>query len=196
MSLHRFAKATAGLGIAAAALLHLSALAEAPRGHTGGAPGHGSPSGHGPGPSHGPGPGRGPGPSRGPGPGHGPSPGRGSPGRDHFGGWSGYRQIPPPPHMADRWHGGRWYHGDHDHRGGWWWIVGGSWFWYPQPVYPYPDFYIPPTVVIEQPPGPPPAQYWYYCDLPAGYYPYVTQCSVPWKAVAATPPPSPPPPAY
>jgi hypothetical protein len=29
---------------------------------------------------------------------------------------------------------------------------------------------------------------WYYCNSPAGYYPYVTQCSGPWQQV--TPPAS------
>jgi hypothetical protein len=28
------------------------------------------------------------------------------------------------------------------------------------------------------------SQYW-YCANPAGYYPYVTQCSVPWQAASA-----------
>jgi len=29
------------------------------------------------------------------------------------------------------------------------------------------------------------SQYWYYCRNPAGYYPYVTQCSVAWQPVPA-----------
>ena len=29
------------------------------------------------------------------------------------------------------------------------------------------------------------SQYWYYCQSPAGYYPYVLQCSVNWQAVPA-----------
>ena len=29
------------------------------------------------------------------------------------------------------------------------------------------------------------SQYWYYCTSPAGYYPYVNQCSVPWQTVPA-----------
>jgi hypothetical protein len=30
-----------------------------------------------------------------------------------------------------------------------------------------------------------PTQYWYYCQNPAGYYPYVTQCSSAWQPVPA-----------
>ncbi|WP_157572386.1 hypothetical protein [Nevskia soli] len=102
--------------------------------------------------------------------------------------------VPPPPYLGDHWQEGHWRHGDHGHRGGWWWVTGGNWFWYEKPIYPYPDFYVPPAIIVETPPGPPPAQYWYYCERPEGYYPYVTQCDVPWKPVTATPPPAPLPP--
>jgi hypothetical protein len=93
------------------------------------------------------------------------------------------------------WRGGRWFHVWHGNRLGWWWIVGGAWYWYPAAVYPYPDRYTPPVVV--QVPTSPPAQpqnlppTWYYCDRPAGYYPYVPECASGWKAVPATPPPGP-----
>jgi len=30
------------------------------------------------------------------------------------------------------------------------------------------------------------AQYWYYCQDPAGYYPYVQQCSTTWQTVPAS----------
>jgi hypothetical protein len=29
------------------------------------------------------------------------------------------------------------------------------------------------------------SQYWYYCQAPAGYYPYVQQCSTSWQPVPA-----------
>ena len=45
------------------------------------------------------------------------------------------------------WRGGRWFHGWHGNRLGWWWIVGPAWYWYPAPVYPYPNPYTPPVVV-------------------------------------------------
>ncbi len=93
-------------------------------------------------------------------------------------------------HDIERWRGGRWFNGRHEGRLGWWWIVGGAWYFYPVPVDPYPDPYQPPVVVL-----PPPAEtphYWYYCANPAGYYPYVAQCTVNWKRVPATVPPGAP----
>jgi hypothetical protein len=29
------------------------------------------------------------------------------------------------------------------------------------------------------------SQYWYYCPYPAGFYPYVQQCSTAWQLVPA-----------
>ena len=81
----------------------------------------------------------------------------------------------------DVWRTGRWYHGRHDGRPGWWWVLGNAWYYYPQPVYPYPDPYQPP-VAVAPPPGPP-RQLYYYCPRPRGYYPYVATCRVPWRAV-------------
>ena len=94
------------------------------------------------------------------------------------------------------WRRGYWRHGWHAGRLGWWWVVGGVWYWYPVPVYPYPDPYTPPVVVQAPPTAPAPpavpaqpqAQVWYYCERPAGYYPYVPACPSGWKTVPATPP--------
>ena len=89
-----------------------------------------------------------------------------------------------------RWRGGHWFHGPHGGRPGWWWVVGDFWYFYPAPIYPYPDPFLPPGVVAgppvaPQPVAPPaPAQY-YYCDNPPGYYPYVSTCPTPWRAVPA-----------
>jgi hypothetical protein len=55
----------------------------------------------------------------------------------------------------DQWRGGHWFHGRHIGRLGWWWVVGGSWYFYPAAVYPYPDPYVPPAVVTQAPPAPP-----------------------------------------
>ncbi|HXU92765.1 MAG TPA: hypothetical protein VFP33_03820 [Gallionella sp.] len=88
-------------------------------------------------------------------------------------------------HDFEIWRGGRWYHGRHDGRMGWWWLVGNLWYFYPYPVYPYPDPYQPPAVLV---PGMQP-QYWYYCADPAGYYPYIAACRVNWQLVPASPPP-------
>jgi hypothetical protein len=78
-------------------------------------------------------------------------------------------------HDYDRWRGGRWYHGHHDGRLGWWWVVGGFWYFYNQPVYPYPNPYLPPGVVTAPVP-PPPGRYFFYCQPFHDYYPYVTTC--------------------
>lgn len=63
-------------------------------------------------------------------------------------------------HINDRnWERGRWMHGMRNGQLGWWWVVGYNWFYYPQPVYPYPInpyapqvVYAPPVVVA--PPAP------------------------------------------
>jgi hypothetical protein len=100
--------------------------------------------------------------------------------------------------------GGHGYgHHGYGHHGGWGW---GPWlglgagvglglglydFWPEYYGYPYPVAPAPVTV-IEQPPvviqAAPPQASWYYCDNPAGYYPYVPSCGVPWRQVPATPP--------
>lgn len=68
---------------------------------------------------------------------------------------------------------------------GWWWIVGPSWYFYPAPVYPFPDPYTPPTVVVQTVPASGP-HYW-YCTNPQGYYPYVPLCYDAWRRVEAAP---------
>ena len=87
------------------------------------------------------------------------------------------------------WRSGRWYHGHHDGRVGWWWIVGTLWYFYPRPIYPSPDPYLPPTVIVQ--PSPPPSRYdvWYYCDSARAYYPYVQSCPGGWRMVPANPAP-------
>jgi hypothetical protein len=94
------------------------------------------------------------------------------------------------PLEMNAWRGGHWQQGWHDGRYAWWWIVGGGWYFYPAPIYPFPT-YVPPAIVVQQPPpvptGLPPAQSWYYCDNPAGYYPYVAACNGGWRQVPATP---------
>lgn len=101
------------------------------------------------------------------------------------------------------WRSGHWHHGAHSGRTGWWWVIGGTWYFYPQPVYPFPDPYRPPVVVVEQAPvvvqvpapapvqpapAPQPAQQlWYYCEPAKAYYPYVATCPSGWQTVPATP---------
>jgi hypothetical protein len=113
-----------------------------------------------------------PGPARaGQAPGRGPQDGRyarGLPARN-FGGHVYYgRQA---------WEGGRWRHEAHNGRYGWWWDVGGVWYFYPQQM-EGPPAYVSDVEVVEDfdgPGGPPVA---------AGYPP----------PVAYAPPPPPPPP--
>ena len=95
----------------------------------------------------------------------------------------------------DDWHRGHWVHDWHDNHLGWWWVVGGAWVFFNVPVYPYPDPYVPSTVIVQTVPAAPAAAapaYWYYCPSAQNYYPYVTQCPVGWQQVPATPPPAPP----
>jgi len=67
------------------------------------------------------------------------------------------------------WEGGRWRHEVHNGRPGWWWDVGGVWYWYPErldgpPTYVSEEFaddvaYDAPTAAYAPPPGayaPPP----------------------------------------
>jgi hypothetical protein len=124
-------------------------------------------------------------------------------GEHHDGhGWGGEHDIRHfENHHLPVWRGGNWYHGRHEGRLGWWWIAAGTWYFYPQPVYPYPDPYIPPVIVVQPAPSssqteipavPPPAQNWYYCEASKSYYPYVSNCPAGWKTVPATPPDTPP----
>ena len=55
------------------------------------------------------------------------------------------------------WRGGHWVHDWHDNHFGWWWIVGGAWVFFNAPIYPYPDPYVPSTVIVQQAPPPAPA---------------------------------------
>lgn len=83
------------------------------------------------------------------------------------------------------WQGGRWRHEMHNGRMGWWWDVGGAWYFYPQPM-DGPPAYVSDVEVMDDgyadgpdgPDGPPP--------VGAGY---------PAPPVAYAPPPPPPPPA-
>jgi hypothetical protein len=72
-------------------------------------------------------------------------------------------------------------------------------YWTPYP-YPYGYPYAYPPVVVGPPPQiyvqpappvaaqPPPPSYWYYCENPQGYYPYVQQCPGEWRQVPPRPP--------
>lgn len=95
--------------------------------------------------------------------------------------------VTPAPYYGYRHHHHRGYYRDYDA--------------YPVvPVYPYGYTYEPPVVVVPAPVSPPvyverydrdddadydggrpgPANYWYRCDKPKGYYPYVRTCKGGW----------------
>ena len=96
----------------------------------------------------------------------------------------------PVPSFADG-HGHWGFHGT--------FVIGPGWGWGPwwgAPYYPYP-YYSAPPAVVQQPPvyvDPAPtaqqANYWFYCQNPQGYYPYIQQCPAGWMRVV---PPSTPP---
>jgi hypothetical protein len=76
-----------------------------------------------------------------------------------------------------------------------WWPGYGGYPGYPYAYYPAPYYPAPPVVVQQQPqvyakPAPSPSDYWYYCQDPQGYYPYVRSCPGGWmKVVPQTTPP-------
>jgi hypothetical protein len=89
-------------------------------------------------------------------------------------------------HLA--WEGGRWRHEMHNGRLGWWWDVGGAWYFYPQAM-EGPPTYVSDVEVMDDaggPDGPPVAGG--YPPPPGGYPP-------PQGAYAPPPPPPPPDPA-
>jgi hypothetical protein len=96
------------------------------------------------------------------------------PGGRHFAGVPAERLVHPAPPTdrravdVSRWHSGHWWHGQHEGRIGWWWIVGPDFFWYPSVTALYPE---------------PTEGYWYWCDAYQQYYPDVTDCPSGWRAV-------------
>jgi hypothetical protein len=83
-------------------------------------------------------------------------------------------------HGRQAWEGGRWRHEAHNGRYGWWWDVGGVWYFYPQPM-EGPPTYISDLEVVDDYGGPdgPPVAGDYPPPPPGAYY---------------APPPPPPPP--
>jgi hypothetical protein len=106
-------------------------------------------------------------------------------------------------HGHGRYHGHRSYDGQYGHHGHgssyriW---IGPGWLpygWGPgYPTYRYYTYYPAPVVIPEQPQASEPGQeqesYWYYCQDPPGYYPYVKSCPGGWMKVVpeAVPPES------
>ncbi|NMG77652.1 hypothetical protein [Aromatoleum diolicum] len=82
------------------------------------------------------------------------------------------------------------------------WNWPSPYYGYPSPYYAYPPGYAyPPSYAYPAPSSPPvyiergddeaaPSRdqgYWYYCDRPEGYYPYVKECPGGWERVSPTP---------
>lgn len=84
----------------------------------------------------------------------------------------------------DYWRSGHWEQSAYNGIYGWWWVLGISRYAYAEPVFPYPDPFIPPTVSVSST-----TPYWYYCAEPAGYYPYVATCATYWQQVPMSPVP-------
>jgi hypothetical protein len=77
-----------------------------------------------------------------------------------------------------------------------WWPGYGWYPGYPYAYYPAPYYPAQPVVIQQQPPvyaEPGPSRsdyYWYYCQDPQGYYPYIKSCPGGWmKVVPQTTPP-------
>ncbi|HEY8117867.1 MAG TPA: hypothetical protein VIE91_01370 [Methylophilaceae bacterium] len=95
---------------------------------------------------------------------------------------------------------------DHGHVGIGFYFGPGAYYghpYYPY-AYPYPYYAYPPVIVTPAPQAPPlyieqgtqaPEQsasrqdyYWYHCDKPEGYYPYIKACPGGWQKVLPDPP--------
>ncbi len=64
----------------------------------------------------------------------------------------------------------------------------GPGYWGPRYYYPPPAYYAPAPVIVQPAPQyvertQPDADYWYYCENPRGYYPYVRTCPGGWMRV-------------
>ena len=79
------------------------------------------------------------------------------------------------------WEGGRWHHEIHNGRDGYWWDVGGAWYFYPEPMDGPPTYVSDVEVMDDVADGPPDADG--YAPPPGAYAP----------AAAYAPPPPPPP---
>ena len=104
----------------------------------------------------------------------------------HVGSWHG---------GGGSWHGGGWHGGWYGPRVGvfvgypGYWGAWGYPYYYPYSAYSPYSVYAPsePAVYVQPQPAPDAAptstNYWYYCTEPAGYFPYVQNCSKAWMQV-------------
>lgn len=100
----------------------------------------------------------------------------------------------------NRWQSGRWIEGRVHGVFGWYWFIPGlGYYYYTQPVFPYPDAYAAyqnPDDVNFYPenddnasenvqPQNQPVASWYFCRSANAYYPYVNQCPEEWEVIPA-----------
>ena len=111
------------------------------------------------------------------------------------GGWGGrYRGG----HYSGGWGYG---HGGHNGYSSFGFYFGAPFYSYPYYSYPYQYPYYYPPAIITVPATPPvyiqrspsaaqqnPPGYWYYCNNPEGYYPYIKECPNGWQQVEPVPP--------
>lgn len=71
---------------------------------------------------------------------------------------------------------GRWFHGFHGGRMGWWWGTNTSWYRYDAPVYPAPVVASPVVVPVEPSVA-------YFCRSAWQYFPQVSDCAEGWESV-------------
>ncbi len=93
-----------------------------------------------------------------------------------------------------RWRGGYWQRDYYDGRFGWWFDVGGVYYPYAAPIWPYP-LTVAPLVAADAVDTPPPAMpipplpalphVAYHCTSPTGFYPAVDACNAGWVTLAA-----------
>ena len=111
------------------------------------------------------------------------------------GGWGGHYRG---GHYSGGWGYG---HGGHNGYSSFGFYFGAPFYSYPYYSYPYQYPYYYPPAIITVPATPPvyiqrspsaaqqnPPGYWYYCNNPEGYYPYIKECLNGWQQVGPVPP--------
>ena len=112
---------------------------------------------------------------------------RGSYGKGYYRSGKGYYHVGRDYHRGSTWRSSIWIGTGWGGWGPWW---GPAYYPYRYPYY-YPYYPEPPVVIQQQPPVyiQPEEQYWYFCQNPEGYYPYIKTCPGGWlKVVPSTPP--------
>jgi hypothetical protein len=106
---------------------------------------------------------------------------------------AGALMLPAPAYARDHFHGGHGF----GFGVGLGLALGADAFWgwpgyyypygYPYGPYPYAAPVASEVTVIQPAAAAAAPQFWYYCDNPSGYYPYIPSCPTAWRPVPATP---------